>query len=127
MNVTGMKLAWIVVKDLQSAIKFYEEIVGLTLQSHNPEYGWAELSGPEGLILGIAQENSQMEVKAGENAIVTVTVKDIEKARDAFLLQGAKLIGDIVEVPGHVKMQTFTDKDGNVLQLVQMLEAAMTV
>jgi len=122
MIVKGIKLSWIVVKDLQSALKFYTQVVGLTLHEHNLEFGWAELSGPEGSRLGLAQESDQMEIKAGKNAITAITVEDIETARSAFLKQGAKLVGEVIEVPGHVKMQTFEDADGNTLQIVQKLD-----
>jgi len=122
MIVEGIKLTWIVVKDLQSAMKFYTEVVGLTLHEHNPEFGWAELSGPDGSRLGLAQESDQMEIKAGMNAITAITVEDIDTARRSFLKQGAKLVGEVHVVPGHVKMQTFEDADGNTLQIVQKLD-----
>lgn len=117
----GISLSWIVVKDIQEAIKFYTETVGLTLLQHTPEYGWAELSGPEGTTLGIAQENMEENVKAGTNAVVTVRVDDINKARADFEERKVTLVGDIIEIPGHVKMQTFQDKDGNTMQLVEIL------
>jgi len=120
-NTLGINLSWIVVKDLKIAIKFYTEVVGLQLREHHEEFGWAELSGAEGAILGIAQENPKMNEIAGTNAVVTVTVIDLDKARDDFTKKGAKLVGDVLEVPGHVKMQTFLDKDGNKLQIVQLL------
>lgn len=122
MNVTGIKLSWIVVKDLNSALKFYTQVVGLKVLQESPEFGWAELSGPDGSVLGIAQENPQMSNKAGTNAIVTVSVKDIDLARESFLKQGANLVGDVEVVPGHIKMQTFIDQDGNFMQLVQTLD-----
>lgn len=121
MTAVGIQLGWIVVKDLKTAIDFYTKIVGLTLQEQDPKYGWAELSGPQGARLGLAQENPHMDQKAGANAIMTVTVSDLEEARLHFLKRGAKLMGDVVEVPGHVKMQTFADPDGNVLQIVETL------
>ena len=117
----GISLSWIVVKDVKEAIKFYTETVGLTLREFNPEYGWAELMGPEGSALGIAQEDMEQNIKAGTNAIVTVTVDDINKARSDFLKRNVTLVGDVIEVPGHVKMQTFQDKDGNTMQLVEIL------
>lgn len=121
MKVIGMNLAWIVVKDLEAAITFYTDVVGLTLREKSLEHHWAELSGPDGFTLGLAQESSHMELRAGSNAVVTITVEDIVVAKNFYLKKGAKMLGDIIEVPGHVKMQTFIDKDGNTLQLVQLL------
>lgn len=121
-NTVGIQLCWIVVKDIQKAIEFYTKTVGLSLHEYHAEFGWAELSGPQGTMIGLAQENPQMDEKSGSNAVITITVKDIMKARDGFLKQGATLVGDILEIPGHVKMQTFQDTDGNRLQLVQKLD-----
>ncbi len=122
MNVRGNMLSWIVVKDLQESIVFYTEVVGLTLLEEALEYGWAELSGPEGCRLGIAQESDDESVKAGSNAIIAITVDDLDKACSSYKDKGAKLLGEVIEIPGHVKMQTFVDTDGNMMQIVQKLD-----
>lgn len=121
MQAKGFYLAWIVVKDLDKAIDFYTNTVGLQLKELHQEFRWAELSGPEGAILGIGEENGQSEIPAGGNAVVTITVENMEQALEHFKSNGATLVGDVLEIPGHVKMQTFTDRDGNTLQLVQKL------
>ncbi len=122
MKVEGMHLAWVVVSKIDEAIKFYTEVVGLTLHEWHKEYGWAELSGPNGARLGLAQYNPKDEFKAGGNAVVTITVDDIELARQKFQQKNARLIGEVIEVPGHVKLQTFCDADGNTFQLCQQLD-----
>lgn len=121
MKILGFHLAWIVVKNLETAIKFYTETLGLTLTTKSIEHKWAELKGPEGFQLGIAEESAYMENKAGSNAVMTLSVDNIEEARNVYIKKGVKLLGDIIEVPGHVKMQTFMDQDHNVMQLVQIL------
>ncbi|MCH9620654.1 MAG: hypothetical protein S4CHLAM20_00550 [Chlamydiia bacterium] len=118
MKVNGIMLGWIVVKDLEKAIEFYTNVVGLEMSQHTPEMGWAELKGKDGAILGLAQENDQLEFKSGSNAILCINVEDIDAAVAHYKEQGATLLGDIIEVPGHVKMQTFMDKDGNQFQIV---------
>lgn len=122
MKTEGIFLSWIVVKDIKQAIKFYTDVVGLTLKEFHPEFGWAELAGPRGSSLGIGQENSETPMKAGVNAVVTIAVDDIDVARQHYLAKGATLVGEVIEVPGHVKMQTFTDVDGNTMQIVQKLD-----
>jgi len=122
MNVKEIGLSWIVVKDLQSAIDYYTQVVGLQLVELHKEYGWAELVGYEGgSRLGLAQENPQEAVKAGQNAIMTFTVEDLETTKAAMVKKGAQCEGSILEVPGHVKMQTVVDQDGNRFQLCQLL------
>lgn len=121
MKTQGIFLSWIVVKDIQKAIKFYTEVAGLQLKEYHEQFGWAELSGPNGTALGIGLENDQDPIKVGQNAVVTITVDNIEDAKTHFTKKGAHLIGETIEIPGHVKLQTFIDTDGNKLQLVENL------
>ncbi len=116
-----MELAWIVVDDLKKAVQFYTETVGLKLMTLEENFGWAELEGQEGgARLGIAQASA--ECKAGQNAYVTFTVENIEHAHAHAIKNGAQAIGPLQEIPGHVKLQTYADQDGNHFQLAQMLE-----
>lgn len=122
MKVKEIGLCWIVVKDIKAAVKYYTEVVGLELAEMNEEYGWAELEGMEGgSRLGIAQENAQDNMKAGQNAVMTFTVENLDQVKASMLKKGAKCEGDIVEVPGHVKMQTVVDADGNRFQICELL------
>lgn len=121
MSVKNIGLAWITVKDLKKAIKFYTEVVGLVLSNVSEEFGWAELHGSEGgARLGICQE--QDSAVAGQNAVMTYTVESLEKAIYAMQHKGARLVGEVVEVPGHVKMQTMVDEDNNQFQMVELLD-----
>ena len=121
MTSKSIDLIWIVVQDLKKAIKFYVETMGLQLMNSSEEHGWAEMKAENGARLGIAQYQSQMPLSPGHNAVVTLTVEDLHKARDALLKKGVVCIGEIQEVPGHVRLQLVRDLDGNHLQLVQML------
>ncbi|MEN9654598.1 MAG: hypothetical protein RL235_710 [Chlamydiota bacterium] len=117
-----MDLVWIVVKDLQKAIDYYTRVVGLKLIEHHPEHNWAEFEAKTGgTRLGIASE--QDDYKSGQNAIMTFTVSNLDTAIASFKQQGTRLIGEVIEVPGHVKMQTVSDPDGNQFQLCQMLSS----
>lgn len=115
-------MVWIVVKDLKQAVKFYIDTVGLKLMEQHEEFGWAELQGhEEGARLGLAQANMENNIKPGQNAVVTFTVENLEKAIDDLKKKGCKCLGDVQEVPGHVKLQLAIDNDGNHFQLVQLL------
>ncbi len=122
MKNAGIDLIWVVVKDIQQAIKFYTEVLNFKLHEYAKEYGWAELISADGAWLGLAQENAEFNMKAGTNAVIAISVPDIEEARAAIKSKGAKLLGDIMEVPGEVKLQTFVDPDGNMFQLCQKLK-----
>ena len=122
MQVKEIGLSWIVVKDVKATVNYYVDVVGLKLMEFNEQYGWAELAGHEGgARLGISQENSQDNMTAGQNAIVTFTVEDLEISKNAMLKKGAKCEGAVVEVPGHVKMQTIVDPAGNRFQICELL------
>lgn len=122
MTVQEVGLSWIVVKNIEESIAYYTEVVGLKLAEFNPQYGWAELTGHDGgTRLGIAQASPQSEMTEGSNAVVTFTVSDLESAKASMLAKGAKADGDVLEVPGHVKMQTLLDADGNRYQICQIL------
>ncbi len=123
MAVKSMQLCWIVVANLKQAIKFYTEVLGLKLLSSTEELGWAELQGKDGEgLIGLAQANDHYAIKPGSNAVITFTVEDMEQARLEMQAKGLKLIGEVTEVPGHVKMQDCVDADNNFFQLVQALD-----
>ena len=121
MKPIGMQLSWITVADIKKAIKFYTEVMGFELHEFNEEFGWAELSGKEGARLGLAAECPEHGNKAGTNAVITVTVSDIAKAIEELKSNNVKLVGEVMEIPGQVKLQTFTDVDGNNFQLCEIL------
>ena len=119
--IKSFDLAWIVVKDFKKAVKFYTETIGFKLLTSSEEHGWAELQGQDGAMLGIATEQSENPLKAGQNACVTFTVENIEKSKKSMGKQGVKFLGDIREVPGHVRLLMGVDADGNHFQLAELL------
>jgi predicted enzyme related to lactoylglutathione lyase len=100
MKVKEIGLCWIVVKDIQAAVKYYTEVVGLQLAEFNEEYGWAEFEGIEGgTRLGIAQEspkgtNECCPLQAGQNAVMTFTVENLDEVKASMIKKGAKFEGD---------------------------------
>jgi len=120
-NILGNTLSWVVVKDIKQSLNYYTMVLGFTIDSEAPEYGWAELHSAEGASVALAQENPAAPYKAGMNAVLTFSVRNIDLAKEHLLANGATLHGDIEEIPGHVKMLTFEDLDGNLMQLAQKL------
>lgn len=122
MTVKKIDMTWIVVKDVKAAVKYYTDVVGLKLMEYHEDYGWAELQGYEGgSRFGIAQVNPQEPVQPGQNAVVTFTVGNLEQVKEEMVKKGAKCEGEIIEIPGHVKMQTVIDSDGNRFQVCESL------
>lgn len=121
MAVTKMNMAWIVVSDLDEAIEYYTQKLGLKLLEKQQDFGWAELSGQDGgHRLGLAQARGE-EMPPGTNAVVTMSVDNLEQSKAELTEKGVKFIGEVIEIPGQVKLQTFIDRDGNHFQLVEEL------
>ncbi len=122
-----INLSWVSVSDIDQAVKFYTDVIGLKLLNKSEHYPWAELGSPdgEGAVLGLAGHDPSTadgtSVPPGSNAVVTMSVDDLNKEMEAFKQKGVKLLGEMMEVPGHVKMQMFEDLDGNRFQIVEML------
>ena len=83
MEILGIQLTWVVVKNLEQSIEFYTKTLGFNLKEHTPQFGWAELEGKTGSRLGLAQEHEAdieygPHVKAGSNGVVTITVENLD-------------------------------------------------
>lgn len=123
-RIKNIGLSWITVADFKKSHEFFTKTLGLTTDSYNPEMGWMELKGQSGeCSLGVGAytpEHGETD-KPGQNAVVTFTVDDLLASKKTLESNGVKFVGEILEIPGHVKMVTFLDPDGNKFQLVQML------
>ena len=80
MNVKKIELAWVVVADFNRAKAFYTGVLGLSLHESNDEYGWLEVMGTEGgAALGIARGDGHGPIGVGQNAVVTMTVENLDE------------------------------------------------
>ena len=122
MDNRGIGLIWITVSDIKKAIDYYSQVLGFQLAEFHEAFGWAELEAASGARLGLAQANPDQGMKAGTNAIITITVDDIVSSRAELEGKGVSLMGEIMEIPGEVKLQLCADKDGNQYQLVELLK-----
>lgn len=121
MRNQGMQLAWITVSNFDRAIDFYTKTLSMKLTARSEEYRWAELEGESGAKVGIAEECEFSPIKAGKNAVMTFTVSNLEETKISLENKGITLVGEIMTVPGEVKLQMFQDPDGNYGQLVELL------
>lgn len=122
MSVKSMDMTWIVVADLKKAVQYYGDVIGLQLNQYSEQFGWAELSGKEGgAQLGLAQNSAHCPIKPGDNSVFTLTVDNIAEQKKRLAAKGVSFLGDIIEVPGHVKLLLCKDVDGNKFQLVENL------
>ncbi len=112
-------LAWYNVKDFEKGKKFYGEVLGLKPIFEMP--GWAEYSHAEGAAaIGLAAPRpDRCEETTG--ATVVLGVDDMDTARRELGARGVKFDGGVEEIPGIVRISTFSDPFGNRVQLAQSL------
>ena len=110
------------VKDLAKAKRWYAEVLGFEVVFDLAEQGWCELATPaKDAKLGLASDDTA----AGSNqAYCAFGVADMAAAKAALVKHGVELEGDVVELPGLVKLLYFRDPEHNRLMFFQSLAPA---
>ena len=116
----GLTLS-LAVSDLDRALAWYQSVLGFELIYRRDDIGWCELTtGVERVSLGL----SAVESVTPGGATPTFGVEDIEASRASLEAHGVKLDGDLQEIDGLVKLQTFYDPDGNSFMFYEELSDA---
>jgi catechol 2,3-dioxygenase-like lactoylglutathione lyase family enzyme len=106
------------VSNLDSAIEWYKDALGLELVYKLDQYGWCEMStATKHVTIGLGQNEN---LKTG-GATPTFGVADIDAARKHLESKDVRFDGDTYEIEGMVKLATFYDPDGNSYMLAQSL------
>lgn len=106
------------VSDLDRAIEWYKDVLGLELVYKLDKHGWCEMSSAtKGVTIGLGQTE---ELKPGSTT-PTWGVLDIEAARKHIESKDVRFDGDTYEIEGMVKLCMFYDPDGNSYMLAQSL------
>jgi catechol 2,3-dioxygenase-like lactoylglutathione lyase family enzyme len=116
---------WFFVSDLDRAIEFYRDRLGLALSMRHGDE-WAELDagtiriGLHGIPSGRPQVGgTDGAVPHGGTAVFAV--EDLELARAGLEQRGVRFEEHLGEVPGYARYASFADPDGNSLQLIEYL------
>lgn len=108
------------VSDIQTSMKWYQDVLGFKLLYFMEDLGWCELKSPvEKVNVGLSQVEKML--PPGGNAVLTWGVKDIESAKEGLMNKSVKFDGDIRTISGMVKLATFFDIDSNCFMLYQDL------
>jgi len=110
-------LVWIPVTDYDRAKSFYQDDLELELVLENQNSNWAEFRLSPGAKLAI---HAVKATNANPIGAIVLEVESMEKAELWLAGKGIKLT-DKEEIPGLAKLASFTDPDGNILQLSQTL------
>jgi catechol 2,3-dioxygenase-like lactoylglutathione lyase family enzyme len=106
------------VSDLEKAIDWYSDVLGLELVYKLEQHGWCEMStATKHVTIGLGQTE---ELKPGSTT-PTFGVMDIDAARMHLESKDVRFDGDTYEIEGMVKLCMFYDPDGNSYMLAQSL------
>ena len=106
------------VSDLERAIEWYQDVLGLELVYKLDQHGWCEMAtATKHVTIGLGQTE---EVKPGSTT-PTFGVVDIEASRKHLESKDVRFDGDTYEIEGMVKLAMFYDPDGNSFMLAETL------
>jgi predicted enzyme related to lactoylglutathione lyase len=113
--VSGIATVWVPVSDIERAVGFYRDTLGLEAQDHDGD--WAEVTA-DGLTIGLnASEKSGAGADGGP--VIAFRPEDgLEQAVDSLKEKGVEFPGEISEHPWG-RVATFRDSEGNELQLYE--------
>lgn len=110
-------LVTIMVADMDRAVRFYTETLGLSLKVRMGN-GWAEIQAP-GLLIGLHGLVPQAPPpRAGTSVSIGLGVADIEAAVATLQQKGVQFHGPIADGTA-VRLAHFADPDGTPLYLSQ--------
>ncbi|MFM9044900.1 MAG: VOC family protein [Solirubrobacterales bacterium] len=102
-------------RDLDRAVQFYGDVLGLPLSVHRPEQGYAEVETGNVTINLFDPESMGLEFAPNQH-LVALRVADVERARGALEEVGVEFEGE-TEDTGVCLIARFSDPDGNGLIL----------
>ncbi|MCB1081623.1 MAG: VOC family protein [Chlamydiia bacterium] len=117
----GVALSAVTVSSLEETKRIFCDLLGLEVKEHDEKFKWMELGGEEGGLVGFGEPMAE-DMKAGTNAVVSISVENVAEARAFLESNEVQFLGDTVEIPGEVKLAMFADKDGNQYFLAEHLK-----
>lgn len=119
-----MQIAYVnvFVSDLDRAVAFYRDTLGLELQFSSPEHGYASLSAGA-VRLGIAVPGPDQPELIGRHTGVGLEVADVEVEHNRLAGLGVSFTMPPSRQPWGGFMAMFADPDGNIYYLDQISAA----
>ena len=115
-----IKTVWCVtfyVSDLKKAAKFYEETVGLEKKYEFSSYVGFECGGVE---IGLSPSLKGKQTADLPAPSVDFLVDDVDGEYNRLKRKGVRFIKEVYDETWGGKQATFTDPDGNILEIVQI-------
>ena len=121
------------VSDMERAIRFYTEKLGLRLilsqvdDAHHEAFAFLELDGGNLELLQILDENNQPLPRAAPESTpslcphLALATDDMDACLENLRQQGIPILKGPLEIAGEIKWVYATDPDNNVLEFIQWL------
>jgi predicted enzyme related to lactoylglutathione lyase len=113
--ITGVDFVSVPTHDLDAAVAFYGETLGLRRSAYRPDRGFAEFETGNLTLSIINPSKMGLEHHRSPNAIA-LHVDDMDGARSALQAKGVEFFGEPFDT-GVCFMAFFADPDGNALML----------
>ncbi len=115
-----IKTVWCItfcVSNLEKAAKFYEETVGLEKKYEYSSYVGFECGGVE---IGLIPKLKEGQKVSPASPSIGFLVDDVEEVYEELKSKRVNFIKELHEKPWGGKQATFTDPDGNILEITQI-------
>jgi predicted enzyme related to lactoylglutathione lyase len=113
--IGGVDFVGVPTHDLEAAVEFYGEVLGLRRSVYMPERNYAEFETGNLTLSVFDAEQFGLEHRVNPNAIA-LHVDDVHAARAALERRGVGFTGDTLDT-GVCHMAFFADPDGNAFML----------
>ena len=114
MAVKKLQNAYYVTRDMDRAVAFYRDALGLSL-SFQDGAKWAQLKAGD---VNFSLSSPEEAAPGAAGAVVIFEVDDLAASRAQIAAAGAEVLGER-DMGSHGKALTFRDPDGNLVQLFQ--------
>jgi predicted enzyme related to lactoylglutathione lyase len=114
MTLGGVDHVWFWVADMDRAIAFYRDALGLAMRMRHDDT-WAEFEAG-GIRIGLHGAGDATVEHGGTAAFL---VADLDAARASLQERGVAFEDHLGEVPGYARYASFRDPDGNSMQLIE--------
>jgi len=115
MRLGGVDHVWFWVTDMDRAVAFYRDALGLELRMRH-ENAWSEFEAG-GIRIGLHGAVGEMPIAHGGTAVFEV--RDLDLAKASLEEAGVAFDAHLGEVPGLARYASFEDPDGNSMQLIE--------
>ncbi len=114
MQIRGIDSVLIFVTDFERSCRWYQEVLGLTLQSQHGEFAVFETGNIPLMLHGGAQPCGQ---RQEHGSLISFAVDDYAAAKEHLMAQGCTFVFE--GQSSDAVFGTFLDPDGNPLQISQ--------